>query len=320
MMIKPREPDDPRLSHITLRKELIADGTHDRAIAALVADGSLHRVRHGAYVDGAAWRACDEVGQHGLALRAVLRQAKAAVVGSHISALCEWDVPLWDTSLDLVDVTREDQKSGRTAAGVRQHLGALREEDVVELNGVRLTASTRSGIDSLSLYDVEHGVTVISDLLHRKLTTESRLDECAAYMKHWPNTLNHGLVLRLANGKCESVGESRTWYLCWRQHLPMPQPQYIIKDRWGLEFARVDFAWPELKVFLEFDGKSKYLKYLKPGESVTDAVLREKKREELICELTGWRCLRITWADLYHPERVAARIRALFSPVSVSVG
>jgi hypothetical protein len=319
-MIKPREPDDPRLSQISLRKEFIADGIHDRAIAALVASGSLHRVRHGAYVDGAAWRACDEVGQHALVVRAVLRQAHAEVVVSHISALCEWDVPMWDTSLETVDVTREDQKSGRTAAGVRQHLGALREKDVVRLNGIRVTAPTRSSLDSLSLLDVEHGVTTLSDLLHRGLTTEPELDECATYMKQWPNTLNHGLVLRLANGRCESVGESRTWHLCWRQHLPMPQAQYSIEDRWGREFARVDFAWPELKVFLEFDGKFKYEKYLKPGESAIDAVLREKKREELICELTGWRCIRITWADLYQPERVAARIRAMFSPVSATAG
>ena len=41
----------------------------------------------------------------------------------------------------------------------------------------------------------------------------------------------------------------------------------------------------------------------------TDVVLREKRREELICELTGWRCIRITWADLAYPERLVARIR-----------
>jgi hypothetical protein len=41
-------------------------------------------------------------------------------------------------------------------------------------------------------------------------------------------------------------------------------------------------------------------------------VLREKRREELICELTGWRCIRIVWADLYAPVKTADRIRAMF--------
>jgi hypothetical protein len=64
---------------------------------------------------------------------------------------------------------------------------------------------------------------------------------------------------------------------------------------------------------MEFDGKEKYLKFRRPGESVTDAVLREKRREERIRELTGWTCIRITWADLYDPERTAARIRAVMA-------
>ena len=75
------------------------------------------------------------------------------------------------------------------------------------------------------------------------------------------------------------------------------------------EILRLDFAWPEHDVWLEFDGKEKYVKYLREGETATDAVLREKRREDRIRELTGWRCIRITWADLFFPDRLAARIR-----------
>ena len=314
LMIARREYGDPRCSRIMLRKELVAEGIHDAAIARLVADGTFHRLRHGAYVLGDAWRSCDEVGQHGLLARAVIKQTRTAVVLSHLSALGEWDVPLWDTALDDVHITRLDQKPGRRReAGVQQHLGALRVQDVVDLNGLRVTAATRSAMDSLSVYDVEHGVTTISDLLHRKLTSPAELEECRRFMQHWPDTLNHRLVLALSDGRFESVGEARTFYLCWRQGVPRPEPQFVVEDGRGLEVARVDCAWPELKVFLEFDGKTKYVKFLKPGESVTDVVLREKHREELVCEVTGWRCIRLVWADLYRPERTAARIRALFS-------
>ena len=41
-------------------------------------------------------------------------------------------------------------------------------------------------------------------------------------------------------------------------------------------------AWPDYGVFLEFDGKEKYLRYRRPGESVIDTVLREKRREKLL--------------------------------------
>ena len=157
--------------------------------------------------------------------------------------------------------------------------------------------------------DTEHGVTIVSDLLHRDLTTPELLESGRQFMEQWPGTLAQRLVLQLADGRCESIGESRSLYLIYRQGLPKPVPQYPIKDASGLVVAYVDFAWPELGVFLEFDGKIKYQKLLKEGESPTDVVLREKKREEMICRLTGWRCIRITWADLYHPERTAAAIR-----------
>ena len=317
-MIK-REPDDPRQSRIELRKELIAGGLNDRAIARLRADGTLHRVRHGAYVAGAAWRECDEVGRHGLKARAVVRQARADVVLSHLSAAAEWEIPLWDMTLADVHLTREDQRAGRHEAGVQQHLGELRPVDVVDLNDERVTAPTRTALDCASILDVEHGVTVVGDLLHRKLTTQKELSECAGFMERWPGSLKHRPVLLLADGRCESVGEHRTIVLCWRQGLPMPQPQYKVRDpATGEVVARVDFAWPELGLFLEFDGRVKYQKLLKEGESVTDVVLREKRREELICRLTGWRCIRIVWADLYTPERTAAIIRSLFRPTTAA--
>ena len=85
----------------------------------------------------------------------------------------------------------------------------------------------------------------------------------------------------------------------------MPQLEVLLDGR---VIARVDFAWPAEGVVLEFDGKEKYLKYLRPGESVTDAVLREKRREDLIREVTGWTVIRVVWADLADPRRLIARI------------
>ena len=75
----------------------------------------------------------------------------------------------------------------------------------------------------------------------------------------------------------------------------------------------IDFLWRELGVFLEFDGRAKYEKFLKEGEPVVAAVLREKKREEMICRLTGWRCIRIVWADLYRPDATNAYIRSVLA-------
>ena len=66
-----------------------------------------------------------------------------------------------------------------------------------------------------------------------------------------------------------------------------------------------------LGVFLEFDGREKYVRFRREGETLDQFLLREKRREERICQLTGWVCIRITWADLERPVETARRIRRL---------
>jgi len=298
------------LGSIVLRREALAAGYTDRDIAAMVRSRQLVRVRRGAFAASEIWDAQDSSGRHALLARAVVRQSRTAVVLSHVSALPEFGAPTWGLSLDSVHLTRRDQRAGRKEAGVVQHHGRLIDGDVVSPRDVEVTSGTRLAIDITTVATVESALCVVNHLLNEGLTDLHKIKARYASMAHDPFTLRTNLVLRLADPRIESVGESRTWHFCWNQGLPAPEPQWVIwqDDR---EFARLDFAWPEHKVWLEFDGRQKYVKYLREGESITDAVLREKRREERITELTGWRCIRITWADLADPVRLAARIRAI---------
>ncbi|MXG88525.1 type IV toxin-antitoxin system AbiEi family antitoxin domain-containing protein [Nocardioides flavescens] len=301
------------MSPIVLRRELIDEGVPHRAILQMLSSGALERVRHGAYVDGATWRASDEMTRHRLRARAVLRQARTPVTLSHLSALAEWDVALWDVDLTTVDLTRLDRRAGRHEAGVRQHHGRLPADEVVHLNGIAVTTAARAAVESLQVLDVERGLVAVNDILHRRLATAEQLGQVRQRMDHWPHSLTADLVLRLAEPACESAGESRVLFVCWKQRLPFPTAQYAVYDRFGRFLGRVDFAWPEHRLFLEFDGKVKYEGLLRPGESASDVVVREKRREERIVEAMGWRCMRVTWSDLSHPERLAGRIRSLIA-------
>ena len=300
-----------QLAHVFLRHEAIAAGYTDRDIAKLVRSGDWHRVRHGAYVDGEVWRSLSDAEQHAVLSRAVLRQSRAEVVLSHISALPEYDAPMWGLALDVVHLTRKDQRAGRKESGVQQHRGLLLPGDVVTMAGVEVTSATRLAIDITTVANSESSLVIVNHLLHHKQTTLELVRERYASMEKNPNTLHTDLVLRLADPRIESVGESRTLFMCWCQGLPAPEPQYVVTDDRGREIARLDFAWPEHGVWLEFDGKEKYVKHLREGETIADVVLREKQREDEIRRLTGWRCIRITWQDLFYPERTAARIRAM---------
>jgi hypothetical protein len=306
--------DGSRDAPLMLRPELLLAGYTDKAIARLLKWGQWVRVRNGAYTEGAAWTALDEAGRHLLRARAVVAQARTPVIVSHTSGLPFFGAPLWGLDLSLVHVTRRDGRTGRKEAGVDQHRGRLIEGDVVRRVGVDVMSPTRLALEVTMVAGVEPSLVVVNDLLHRKLTTQFSLAARYDAMGLWPWTLNTDIVLRLADPRIESVGESRTYLLCFRQRLPMPEPQYEITDANGRVVACVDFAWPELGVFLEFDGKVKYEKFLKPGERASAVVVREKKREDLIRRLTGWRCIRLTWADLEHPEQTAAMIRSVLYP------
>lgn len=319
MMLPPRDAGDPRNTPVRLRRHLLADGYDDNAIAALVKSGELLRFRRGAYVDPTSWSALDEVGRHGLAVRAAVAGARTPVVVSHTSGLPEFDVPMWGLDLSEVHLTREDGRAGRREAGVRQHCGVVDPaDDVVDLNGLRVMKPARLALETCMIASVEAALCVVSHMLHAGLVSKDELFRQQEAMWNWPGTLSAEIILRLANGKVESVGEGRTLYMLWKQNLPTPEAQHVIHDLSGREIHRVDFAWPELGVFLEFDGKVKYEKYLREGERPSDVVVREKRREELICRLTGWRCIRITWADLEHPQRTAAQIRSVLFPAQAA--
>lgn len=304
-------PEDPRLTPISLRRELVAAGLTDQNIKRLLVAGVYGKVKRGAYADGAAMAQLDPFGQFVLRNRAAIKQAKTEVVLSHSSSAPEYDAPDWGLDLTTTHLTRVDGRSGRKEAGIQQHCGAIQDGDIVTRNGIQMMSATRTALEITTVASTEASLGFVNHALHHQLTTMDELVERYAAMKEWPFTLKTDIVLRLGRPEIESLGETRTFYLCHRFGIPMPEPQYEIRDAFNNIVARVDFAWPELGVFLEFDGRIKYEKLLREGERASDVVIREKAREEMICRLTGWRCIRITWADLERPERTAAKIVAV---------
>jgi len=294
------------------RKDALAEGYRDRSIRAMVKRGLWHRVRHGAYVPTHLWEQLDEIGRYRRLTRAVVLNAKCSVALSHVSALVEFGTPCWDLPLDEVHLTRFDGKAGRREAGVVQHHGESYVGDLTIRNGLLITSGTRTGLDVAAMTDAEHALVTLDGLVHADETSVESLRQRNATMVWWPDTLRTILLLERVDGRSESVGETRVRHVCYIYHLPLPVPQYEVLQG-GIIVARLDLAWPEHKVWLEFDGKVKYEQPWREGDSASDVVWREKKREDLVRRLTGWICIRVTWADLYEPARLVAKIRQAFA-------
>lgn len=300
---------------LVMRRAVLARGGRDRDLALAVRRGALVRLRPGTHCDAETWQAADERQRHVLLVRGTMNKACVDVVASHVSAAAVLGSPLWELPTSTVHLTRPDQRGGRAEAGVTQHRGQLLETDVVQQYGIAVTGPARTIIDLSCLegVDLEHVLPVADDLLHRGLLSPDELRDAHSQAQRWPGSRMTELVVRLADGRRESVGETRTFYVMWQHGVPYAVPQVDVADTDGVHLGRLDFAWPELGVWLEFDGKQKYLEHRRPGESIVDAVLREKRRQERIERATGWRCIRITWADLHQPRAMAAYINSVLS-------
>jgi hypothetical protein len=243
--------------------------------------------------------------------RAVLRTAHEATVLTHTSSIVERLVPVWGISLETVHTTRQKSVAGRRTRDWVPHRGVICDDDTEVVDGVRVSTAARAAVEVTTIAGVEPSLVVVNGLLRANAMTlvefASAVDRC----RSWPGSLTSDLVLRLADPRLESVGEDRFSFLAYRQGLPRPEPQFEVCDPDGVLVARVDFAWPDHKVFVEFDGKAKYELHRLPGETLDEFLMREKAREEQICQLTGWTCIRITWDQLARPEILANRIRRL---------
>jgi hypothetical protein len=298
---------------VVLRRDLLAAGYTDRQIRTRVKMGELHRIRHGSYCDAALWDSLGAADRHRVLARAVLARAHPSTVLTHVSSAIEQGAPVWGHDLSKVHTTRTDGRAGRKECDRVQHAGAMPAYHATEVNGVPVSLATRCAVEMTTISTVESALITVDGLLHLGLTTLSGITQFAHRTRWWPNSLRTVVVLRLADARHESAGESRTAYFCYAQGLPRPEPQVVVLDEHGREFARVDFAWVTLGVFLEFDGKIKYDTFRREGESLEDYLMREKARAERICQLTGWVCVRITWADLNDPKRLAKRLRGLLA-------
>lgn len=296
---------------VLLRREALAMGYDDHTIYRNLRTGVWTRIRMGAYIDSRVWESQDDVGRHRLTARAVLKSAHPEAVLTHVSAVVERGVAVWGVDLTEVHLTRRDGKPGRREAGVVHHRGELEGDEVETVNSLCVSSAARSAFELTTMTSVESALVSVNWLLREKTVTRSELESLVDRFRHWPGSLRSDLAVRLADARCGWPGEARTSHLLWRHHVPAAEPQYEVLDAQGHLLGIVDFAWPELGVFLEFDGAIKYERLRQPGESLEDVIRREKRREEQICASTGWVCIRITWEDLARPAATARRIKSL---------
>jgi hypothetical protein len=180
---------------------------------------------------------------------------------------------------------------------------------VIELDGVRMTDGARAVVETIRGTKYPIAVSVVDQALRRQLATRDQLDDALRLFANRSGINTATRAVLFADGRAESVGESRLRVLLADLGLPPPILQAEIRDADGTLVARVDFLLG--RVVIEFDGALKY------GNGDSDTLIAEKLREDRLREL-GYQVVRVSWADLSRPVELLNRIRRAMSIASLT--
>jgi hypothetical protein len=302
------------------RWQALACGYTDEAIATLVRDKEWVRLRRGAYALRAHVQSLDAAQLNVLVFRAVSARLDGEVVAAGSTALAALGVPVWGVPLDEVHVHRGRGKTSRKEAGVVHHLGELRSDQVLEVDGMLVAAPPRAVVDAARTASFEAGV-VLADGAQRLLRPE--LDEMMDVLERqrdWAGSIVASRVVKFSDGRAATVGESRGRVLIARIGLPAPDLQRKIVGSRGAVIATTDYYFDGLATAGEFDGRLKYGRELyeqsnRHDEDVDlgDVVWREKRREDAVRD-EGHEVVRFVWSELDgHDRSLAERFQRAFS-------
>jgi hypothetical protein len=295
---------------VFLRSQAIAAGYSPQEIQRRLAAAEWVGVRRGVYAVASTWRSMTEAERHQSLCFAVATRLGADAAISHTSAVALHGLPTWGHDLSEVHVSKANVS--RHTGGVFHHRTAVPRDHVVLIGGVPVTVAPRALVEAALISPPEPCVVTMDAALRDGITTKQELLDTVDTMRDWPGARNAGRVVSLADGRSESVGESRARFAFYLADLPEPRLQCEIHDRRGLLVARVDFLFEEYRTIAEFDGKVKYTGELTPGTDPTDVLWHEKKREDRLRAM-GFEIVRITWANLNDVSALGAKVRAAFA-------
>lgn len=186
---------------------------------------------------------------------------------------------------------------------ITRHYSATGPEEVTRLPGTSIMVTTvaRTLQDCARSMPFREAVVLADSIMRRGLMEPHEVIETLLNLTGYGGSAGP-LLAQAVDASSESAGESLTRCLLMEHRLPSPVTQYPISCE-GRNY-RVDFAWPEARVILEFDGEQKYVDH--PGRDRYEAA-----RDRALTR-AGWTVVHLTWADIFQKEReVITHLRKL---------
>jgi hypothetical protein len=280
---------------VVSRRQALDAGLTPRMIERRVSSGRWRVVLPGVYVlrpVPPSW--------HQRLTAAVLSGGPLAVV-SHRSAAALWELDGFEGQPVEISVT-----TGQRVAGAVVHRRRPTDDTRPRrISGIPVTGVDRTLLDVAAVAPDRRVGSALDDALRRRLTTllelTSMLDSLGPRGRTGSRTLSRLVAVRDQRAELlESPLESAVLGLLRDHGLPLPIPQHRVMDG-GDPVARLDLAYPELRLGIEVDGYRWHA-----GHERWANDLRRENRLKLL----GWTLLRFSWSDVTErPETVASQVR-----------
>ncbi len=234
--------------------------------------------------------------------RAYLPRLRPGQFFSHVTAARLWGMPLAYGHDEVIHVSAISPAREPRTKGVVGHRLALLPDEIVTLDGLPVTAKVATWTHLASAVS-EADLVAIGDWLLAHDVPSSALAVAAGKHRH------RGIVaLRSAAGLArpgsESPRESHVRLILVQAGLPEPDLNWTLRDPSGTFVARLDMAYPNHRVAVEYDGRQ---------HADAEQFRKDADRWRAIAA-QGWTLVRVVAHHLAFPERdivapVAAALR-----------
>jgi very-short-patch-repair endonuclease len=238
-------------------------------------------------------------------LAAVLAAGPGAVA-SHLAAGFLWK--LRGVFPDQIDVTVERGRQPKLRAVHIHRVNRFPDEDRREVRGIPTTSVPRLLVDLSAFWSAGQLRVAFDEMLRRHETTLWSVERCVRRLES-ARGRRCAVIEALVKERKEVplVGESHLEQRIFEPllaagvELPVPQFQVVVA---GQRF-RLDFAWPDAKLYVEVDGYDTHRMY--------SDFHRDRRREALLVA-AGWTPLHFT--DASRPEEIVDRVTATLARLS----
>jgi len=260
--------------HVT-REQLLSAGLSQRTVDRWVRGKQLIRVYRGVYAVGHL-QSNPVNAAHAALLAGGPRSALAGSCG-----LVLWNVwRYWPKQLEIVIA------GNRRPAGLIVHQSStLRQRDVKQVDGLRVTSPARTLLDTATRLSAKQLTRAVNDLrLRRELSLDDLADVIARNPTHPATTLLRPHLELAQPEPTRSVLEDRFLPLLRKHGLPTPQ---INTDVCGY---RVDACFAEHRLVVELDGWGSH--------RFKERFLEDRRQDFAILTATGMPTVRLPYDDV----------------------